>query len=137
MACTGEERNVVILGKMGSGKRTLGSHIAGVTTSLLYQKGGDLDTENAGVHYGEHARGGTFYRIETVDTENLQTSLIQLIKDKLRTIHLIIFVTDQGRYTEERHSACHRKLERASEDDQCSRYYTLRGTGKFQQARAN
>ena len=96
-------RNIVILGKVGSGKRTLGNHIVGRD---IFQLGTALSTGNVGAHYGEVRIGDTFYRILTVDTESLQTGYnnpIPDIQQKFQEIHSIIFAIPHGRYTDESH----------------------------------
>ena len=96
-------RNVVILGKAGSGKRTLGNHIVGKN---IFQRDSALGTRNVGVHYREVTIGNTIYRILTVDTESLQTSYnnpIPDIQQKFQEIHSIIFAIPHGRYTDESH----------------------------------
>ena len=85
MAYTGNERNVVILGKVGSGKKTLGNHIAGGETALFHRERGRLGTRNVSTYYGERTREGRLYRILTIDTESLQTRFnnpIQHIREK-------------------------------------------------------
>ena len=98
------ERNVVILGKVGSGKKTLGNHIVGEN---IFQRESTLGTGNATRHYKERLVGDTFYRILTVDTESLQISYsdpLPFIRDHFQVIHLIIFVVANGRYTDETHN---------------------------------
>ena len=99
------ERNVVILGKVGTGKRTLGNHIVGQD---LFQRESALGTGNANCHYKEQLSGDTFYRILTVDIESLQTSYrnpLPYIRERLQTVHLIIFVIANGRYTDTNHNS--------------------------------
>ena len=100
------ERNIVILGKVGSGKRTLGNHILG--KEIFRRKHGVLGTRNVGAYYEEGARGYTVYRILTVDTESLQTGYndpIPHIRKKFKFVHSIIFVIPHGRYTDESHAS--------------------------------
>ena len=97
------ERNVVILGKVGSGKKTLGNQIAGED---IFQHGSALGTRNVDAYYGQCVRENTIYRIQTVDTEGLQTGYknpIPDITEKFQEIHLIILVVANGRYTDESH----------------------------------
>ena len=54
-------RNVVILGKVGTGKKTLGNRIAG--KDIFQTKGASGD-----VHYQERETRDTVYHILTVDT---------------------------------------------------------------------
>ena len=114
MACTRNERNVVILGKMGSGKRTLGNHIVG-GEKLFHQEHGHLGTRkkqhtSSFIHYGERTMEDTLYRIITVDTESLRetynSDLLVYIRKNLQNVHLILFVvTADSRYTDESHSS--------------------------------
>lgn len=96
-----KERNVVILGKVGSGKRTLGNHIAG---TAIFQPGSVLGARKVDHFYKTHeGEDGTLYKILIVDTEGLQARYkdpMPLIK-KLEKVHLIIFVIANGRYTDE------------------------------------
>ena len=119
MACTAKERNVLILGKVGSGKRTLGNRIVGGETRLFKQESGLLGTRNVDAHYGECTRGDTCYRIQTIDTESLQTRFndpIQHIKkETLQNIHLIIFAIPKGLYTDESHRSLQRAVESLNE----------------------
>jgi len=99
------ERNVVILGKVGSGKKTLGNHIAG---NAILRHESAFGARNAGHCYGKCEREGTLYQIQTFDTEGLQTGYqdpMTYIFKKLtfKTIHLIIFVIANGRCTDESH----------------------------------
>lgn len=97
------ERNVVILGKVGSGKKTLGNRIAGKD---IFQHESALGATNAGTHYKQHTKGDMLYQILTVDTEGLQTGYndpIPYIRKTFSKIHLIIFVIANGRYTDESH----------------------------------
>ena len=108
------ERNVVILGKVGSGKRTLGNHIVGGETDLFHHECNDVGTRNVSTHYGERVRGDTIYRILTVDTESLQVGYndpTTEIKSRFRQIHLIIFVIAHGRYTDESHGSLKHAVE--------------------------
>ena len=114
-------RNVVILGKVGSGKRTLGNRIVGRD---IFQRETALGTGNAGAHYGEARIGHTFCRILTVDTESLQTGYYNPIPDiqkMFQEIHSIIFAIPHGRYTDESHrslmhavESLHQKLKSVS-----------------------
>ena len=93
-------RNVVILGPVGAGKRTLGNHIVG--EQIFQQKG----TGNASSQYREHRTEETLYRILTVHTGGLQTGYcnpLPYIRDRFEKIHLLIFVIANGRYTNESH----------------------------------
>jgi len=96
------ERNVVILGKVGSGKKTLGNHIAG---KGIFQPESALGTRAVASHYRECKREDMFYRIQTVDTGGLHTGNVDPMRHikKFQTIHLIIFVIPNGRYTDESH----------------------------------
>ena len=98
-------RNVVILGKVGSGKRTLGNHIAGTS---IFQCKTALGTRDVDSHYGEHTREGIVYRILTVDTESLRTGYndpVPYIRRRFQEIHSIIFAIPHGRYTDESHGS--------------------------------
>ena len=100
-----DERNIVILGKVGSGKRTLGNHICGIE---VFHRGLDLADGGLAVHYHEQCREGTLYRVLIVDTESLLTSYnnpFPYIMEKFQTVHLIIFVTVYGRYTDKSHAS--------------------------------
>ena len=99
------ERNVVILGKVGAGKKTLGNHIF---DKDKFQRESILGARNVGFHFEEHMRGDRHFRILTVDTESLQNSYnkpLPLIQKHFQAIHLIIFVIANGRYTNESHSS--------------------------------
>ena len=101
-----KERNVVILGKVGSGKKTLGNYICGA--NIFRHEHGVLGARNVGAHYGELTKGDTLYRIQIVDTESLQTGYndpIPHIGKTFTTVHLIIFVIAHGRYTDESHAS--------------------------------
>ena len=101
-----EAKNIVILGKVGSGKKSLGNHIC--DTEIFRQKRGVLGTSNASIHYGESESGRIRYRILTVDTESSQTRYndpIPHIKKKFKVVHSIIFVIAYGRYTDESHGS--------------------------------
>ena len=105
------ERNIVILGKVGTGKRTLGNHIVGQD---IFQQESLFDAGNANHHYKQQWAGDTFYRILTVDIESLQTSYcnpLPYIRHRLQTVHLIIFVIANGRYTDESHNALMRAVQ--------------------------
>ena len=99
------ERNVVILGKVGTGKRTLGNHIVGQD---IFHHESLFDAGNSNYHYKEQWTGDTFYRILTVNIESLQTSYrnpLPYIREHLQTVHLILFVIAHGRYTDESHNS--------------------------------
>ena len=104
-------RNVVILGKVGSGKRTLGNHIVGKN---VFQRESTLGAVNVNYHYTKEWGGDTFYRILTVDTESLQFGYIDplpLIRRYFQEIHLIIHVVANGRYTDETHNSLMRAVQ--------------------------
>ena len=63
------ERNVVILGNIGTGKRTLGNHIVG---REVFQSESILGARDVGCHYTEQTTENTIYRILIVDTESLE-----------------------------------------------------------------
>ena len=96
------ERNILILGKIGTGKKSLGNHIVSE---------GNFSRERiSGVncHYKEQWVGDLFYRILTVDTESLVTGYfdpLTYIRGRFENIHLIIFVTAKDRYTDENHKS--------------------------------
>ena len=99
------ERNVVILGKVGTGKRTLGNHIVGRN---IFRNEGVLGSRDVTCHYEEQRTEDTIYRILTVDTESLQIGYcnpLRFIQERFQTINLIIFVIANGRYTDESHSS--------------------------------
>ena len=99
------ERNVVILGKVGSGKKTLGNQIF---DKDIFQRESILGARNDGVNFAEYTRGDKHLRILTVDTESLQTSYnkpFPWIQKHFQAIHLIVFVIANGRYTDESHSS--------------------------------
>ena len=88
---------------MGQVKKTLGNHIFGKT---LFRSESIVGIRNVGYDFKEYTREKTNYRILTIDTEDLQTSYknpLSLIQAKFNTIHLIIFVVANGRYTDESH----------------------------------
>ena len=96
------ERNVLILGKVGTGKKSLGYHIVG--------EGGfrSVNVSGADCHYKQRKIEDVLYRILTVNTESLGTGYFDLqtyINGRFNTIHLIIFVTSNDRYTEESHKS--------------------------------
>ena len=87
------ERNVVILGKEGTGKRTLGNRMVGRD---IFQPGRRSDTK---CDYREWQIRNMFCRILIVHTESLQTDhLTQYIRQHFERIHLVIFVIPKGRY---------------------------------------
>ena len=97
------ERNILILGGVGTGKKTLGNHIVGE---------GDFTHERisrVSCHYKEQRVDGLHYRILTVDTERLGVTgyfdPVTYIRGRFENIHLIIFVTAKGRYTDENHKS--------------------------------
>ena len=97
------ERNVVILGKVGTGKRTLGNHIVGKN---IFQSKNVLAARNFDCHYNEQRTEDTIYRILTVDTESLEIGYcnpLPYIQERFQTVNLIIFVIANGRYTDESH----------------------------------
>ena len=99
--------NVVILGKVGTGKKTLGNHIVGA--DIFQQK-----SLAGAVHYKDQIKGNTVYQILTVDTEGLQSDYndpLPSIEQTFNEIHLIIFVIDYCRYTDESHSSLIRVIE--------------------------
>ena len=115
------ERSVVILGKVGSGKRTLGNHIAG--KNVFGRELDGLGTRNVDVHYGKCMRENTNYRILTVDTESSHTGYndpIEHIKKKLEMINLVIFVIPHGRYTSESHNSLQHAVESLNQDPNLS-----------------
>ena len=100
------ERNIVILGKVGTGKKTLGNRIAG--KDIFNRESAVFATRSAGFYCGQCTRDNTVYRIQTIDTESLQTSYndpIPHIRNKFEEINLIIFVIAHGRYTDESHGS--------------------------------
>ena len=103
MTTASKERNVVILGKVGSGKKTLGNHIVGKD---IFPRGSFVGSSNVGVCFKARRRDDTLYNILTVDTEDSQTvykNPLPSIRQNLERIHLIIFVIANGRYTDESH----------------------------------
>ena len=97
--------NVVILGNVGTGKKTLGNHIV---DKEIFQPEGSLGTRKVNTHCEEEVLGDTVYRILTVDTESLETGYfdpLQCIRAQFKMIHLIIFVIANGCYTDESHSS--------------------------------
>ena len=99
------ERNVVILGKVGTGKRTLGNHIV---DEKIFESEGSLGAGNVTRHYHEQRTKDVIYRILIVDTESLQIGYcnpLPFIQERFQTINLIIFVIANGRYTDESHSS--------------------------------
>ena len=102
------ERNVVILGKVGTGKKTLGNHIVGKNIFNRSYHESAFATRNAKSYYAEFTTEHVVYRILTIDTESLQTSYndpISHIKKEFGNIHLIVFVAAHGRYTDESHGS--------------------------------
>ena len=102
------ERNILILGKVATGKKTLGNHIVGE---------GDFSHERisrVSCHYKEQRVEGLLYRILTVDTESLGVTgyfdPVTYIRGRFDNIHLIIFVTKKERYTEENHKSLMRAV---------------------------
>ena len=105
------ERNVVILGKVGSGKKTLGNHIVGKD---IFRRGSSVGTADVGACCKERKRGDILYHILTVDTEGFETaykSPLPPIRENFETIHLIIFVIANGRYTDESHKSLIQTIE--------------------------
>ena len=110
------ERNIVILGKVASGKRTLGNHICGA--EVFHQEKGVLGARDVGSHYGELTRDNTHFRILTIDTESVKTGYndpVPLIEEKFERIHSIIVVIANGRYTDESHASLLFTLESLSQ----------------------
>lgn len=99
-----DKRVVVILGKVGSGKRTLGNHLVGQKIFDTALDGTDKMTRNATVFYAESPD----YRIMIIDTESLQMGYINPIEhmmQKFQAINLIIFTIPYGLYTDESHES--------------------------------
>ena len=97
-----QERNVLILGRVGTGKKTLGMHIFGEDG---FKREAIL---GANCHYKQQWVGDLLYRILTVDTESLVTGYFDprtYIRGRFENIHLIILVTAKGRYTDENHKS--------------------------------
>ena len=100
------ERNVVILGKVGTGKRSLGNHIVGQD---IFPRESSLGARNANCHYTEQRRGDWLYRVLTVNMTSLSTGYcdpLPYIRERFDRIHLILFAIARGRYTNE----CHKSL---------------------------
>lgn len=105
------ERNVVILGAVGSGKRTLGNYIVGEN---IFQQASTTGTGNANHHFKQHWAGDTLYRILIVDTKSVQISYsdpLPFIRYNFQVINLIIFVVANGRYTDETHNSLMRVVQ--------------------------
>ena len=99
------EQNVVILGKVGAGKKTIANHIVGKD---IFQTESASDARDGFCHYKDLSTENTHYRILTIDTEGLDTgpcNPLPYIAQHFQTIHLIIFVTAKGRYTDESHNS--------------------------------
>lgn len=87
---TFNERNVVILGKIGTGKRTLANRTVGAD---IFQPSEHSDSEHSDSeqHYEEKRTQNMLYRILIVHTGSLQTDLLtQYIRRCFERIHLII-----------------------------------------------
>ena len=101
------ERNVVILGKVGSGKKTLGNRI--VDADKFPCESQTLGTRNVATNYIVHETENAVYRILTVDTESLQTPYNDpkrhILDKHNEVIHLILFVIPKGIYTDESHQS--------------------------------
>lgn len=109
------ERNVVILGQVGAGKRTLGNHIVGEN---IFQNESAISSGKANSHYRELWTGDTLYRILTVDTGGMQTGYcnpLPYIRDRFQKIHLILLVVANGRYTDESHRSLMRVVQSLQE----------------------
>ena len=91
-----DTRTVIVLGVAGSGKRTLVNHIAGQDLFRSESQG-----KKGNFHYGSFCRGKILYRILSIDlgTDNIST----VIRDKIQTVNLIMFVIAQGSHTDECH----------------------------------
>ena len=100
------ERNVVVLGKVGSGKKTLVNHILGAD---VFPRGSAVGGSDVRFHWtGEQWKGDMLYRILIIDTEGIQTVFsnpLPTMKKFFQQINLIIFVIANGRYTDESHSS--------------------------------
>ena len=115
------ERNVVILGKVGAGKRTLANRIAG--QEIFERKNplpgvGDVDDCSKKCRIED-----TDFNILIVDTESMQTEYcdpLPVIRSHFVNIHLIIFVIANGRYTDESHRSLKDAIKSLSKAKQCS-----------------
>ena len=89
------ERNVVILGKEGTGKRTLENHVVGRDVFQPKTKRHSDTTTN--ITTNEQQVQNMFCRILIVQ----QTDNLTHLRQRFERIHLVIFVIPKGRYTAE------------------------------------
>ena len=105
------ERNIVIFGMVGSGKRTLANHICGIEMFSDKQGSRVLGARSAATFDGKYKNddSNVLYRIFITDTESIHTVYKDPFRNirgtELKTIHSIIFVIAHGRYTDESHTS--------------------------------
>ena len=112
--------SVIILGTVGSGKRTLGKHMAQGGTSgtkTVFDSATmpvTVAVRQASMFYDEFTKDDTIYKILTIDTESMShdyTNTILHIKKQFEDVNLIIFVISKGLHTNESHRSLSRAME--------------------------
>lgn len=102
-----QDVNVVILGSVGAGKKTLVNHFAG---REIFRNQNTFATGSASSYVGKYETTDRLYNILTVDTGSQQKPYknpFGCIREEFRNqrISLIIFVISKGSYTDESHGA--------------------------------
>ena len=112
MASRAAKRNVVIVGKTGAGKSTVGNRILGSNRFLVDSTPSSVTTL-AKASSDIFSKGGVEYSVTVIDTiglydtsgklsnEQIIDNTRKTIKQNVDGLHLVIFVIKNGRFTQE------------------------------------
>lgn len=112
-AKTTETRNVIVVGKTGSGKSTVANHILGTVNDKFKVSGAPSSvTSKAMPKNSEFEYDNVRYRLTVIDTiglfdtDNFSDKQIlkntkETIKEFVKGLHLIVFVVKEGRFTDD------------------------------------